>query len=156
MKGDLRGFAYPLQPVLNRQHWRIDRLRARLGAAQRAVQDAEEALQARERELLQQHAELARTTALRLDPAMVRRNLHWLAAQREDIARGAKALDALKEKRAELVAELNREQAKLEALNQHRSDDLAGYLQVQHHRAAAAADSEWIARRPGAGTGEPQ
>ena len=147
MNADLRGFHYALQPVLERQRWRIDALQARLGAAQRAVNEAQEALDAREQQLAAMHQSLAGARTGRLDPVLLRRSLHWLAGEREQIVAQRQQLEQLKADRAELLAEYRAQQAKLESLQQHRTERQAEYVQDTQRRAAAAADSDWLARQ---------
>lgn len=147
MSADLRGFHYALQPVLERQRWRIDALQAQLGAAQRAVSQAQEQLDARERQLAAMHQSLADARTGRLDPVLLRRSLHWLAGEREQIVGQRQQLEQLKAERAALLADYRAQQAKLEGLQQHRAEHLADYVQEAQRRAAAAADSDWLARR---------
>lgn len=147
MSADLRGFHYALQPVLDRQRWRIDALQAKLGVAQRAVSEAQDALHARERQLAVLHQSLADARAGRLDPVLLRRSLHWLAGEREQIAAQHQQLERLKAERDERLAEYRAQQAKLESLQQHRTEHQAEYVQEMQRRAAAAADNDWLARR---------
>ena len=147
MNADLRGFRYDLQPALNRQQWRVDALQARLAAALRAVVDARDAIERRERQLAEVHASLSGSEAVRLEPASRRRALQWLSAERIQISALRADLAHLEAKRAELQAECRGEEAKLESLHQHRSDSQGDYVLAQQRRDAAAADDDWIARR---------
>jgi hypothetical protein len=147
MSADLRGFSYAMQPALNRQRWRLDALQARLGAANRAIAQAQGALAQRETALAQRHEALGLACSQRLDPAVLRRGLHWLAAERDQIAELRRALQLLETQRAQVLADFRAQEAKLEALQQHRSGTVADYLQDDQRRASAVADGEWLARQ---------
>lgn len=147
MSADLRGFHYALQPVLERQRWRIDALQAKLGVTQRAVAEAQGALESREQQLAAMHETLAAGSTGRLDPVLRRRSLQWLAGEREQIAAQQQELERLKAERAELLAQYRAQQAKFESLQQHRAERQAEYVQETQRRAAAAADNDWLARR---------
>jgi hypothetical protein len=149
MTGDLRGFHYALQPALERQRWRTDALQAKLGAAQRAVTEAQAALDAREQQLGAMHQALADARSGRVDPVLLRRSLHWLAGERAQIALDHQALAQLKAQRAEVLAEYRAQQAKLESLQQHRAEHQAEYVQDAQRRLAAEADNDWLARQAG-------
>ena len=118
-----------------------------MGAAQRAVAEAQVALDSREQQLAAMHATLAAGGAGALDPVLRRRGLQWLAGEREQIAAQQTGLDQLRAERAELLAQYRAQQARLESLQQHRAERQAEYVQDTQRRAAAAADSDWLARR---------
>jgi hypothetical protein len=146
MNPDLRGFDYALQPVLNRQQWRIDALHAQLGAANRAIAQARDAIDERERLLRERHAALAQSSTRAIDPVLLRHHLHWLAAEREAIGRERQQLQRLGEERHRLLADCRAHEAKLESLQRHRSDSLADHLRTEQRRAASSADRDWLAR----------
>ena len=142
-----RGCPYPAPRGREPQPGRLDTLQAKLGAAQRAVAEAQGALEAREQQLAAMHQTLAGARTGRLDPVLLRRSRHWLAGEREQVAAQQRQLEQLKAERDERLAEYRAQQAKLEGLQQHRAEHQAEYVQDAQRRAAAAADSDWLARR---------
>lgn len=150
MTADLRGFVYALEPLLRRQRWELEALRARLGAANREIAGAVQALDTLQVQLTQQSASAAGAVTQRVDPAMHRRSLQWLARLREGIAQASQALQALRDRRAQLMAEHAQRQNRLDVIERHRAERLAGYALEHQNREAAQADREWLARQPAA------
>lgn len=154
MSFDARGFHYVLEPLLRRQRWQVEALQARLGVANRKVADARQELDERQARLREQHARAADAAVQRMDPALHRANLHWLAQLREEIAGMQRRLDALREERAQLLAQYVAGQNKLAVIEKHREECLAEYAQLDRGRAATAADRDWLARKPGGSPGQ--
>lgn len=153
MSFDARGFHYALEPLLRRQRWQVEALQASLGVAGRKLAGAQQELDAHHVQLREQHARAADAAAQRMDPALHRAQLHWLAQLREGIAGMQRRLDALREERAQLLAEYAAGQNKLAVMEKHREQCLAEYAQLDRSRAAAAADRDWLARQPGGTAG---
>lgn len=153
MSFDARGFHYALEPLLRRQRWQVEALQARLGVANRKVADAQQELDERKAQLHEQHARAADAAVQRMDPALHRANLHWLAQLREEISGMQRRLDELREERAQLLAEYVAGQNKLAVIEKHREECLAEYAQLDRGRAATAADRDWLARQPGGASG---
>lgn len=143
---DLRRFEYPLEPIRRQAGWRLDALRARLGALQAEI-DAESA---RVEHLRERHAAhcrgVAEGTGESLDPGARRQALWWLAELYRRVAAGDKALAALRARRGEAVAEYEAQLRKVEALDRHREDELAEFRRADSARVACDADREWLAR----------
>lgn len=148
MAADVRGFRYPLEPLLQRQRWQLEAAQARLGRATREVAEKRAAIDRREEGLRRQDADAARAAAARFDPVQQHRNLQWLAREREAIAGEQRELEALRGRRAEIAADCLARQNRLQVIEDHREDRVADYVQEQQGRLAAAADAEWLARRP--------
>lgn len=147
MAADVRGFRYPLEPLLRRQGWQLEAAQARLGRATREVSAKRNAIERREEGLRRQDADAARSAAARFDPVHQHRNLQWLAREREAIAAERRELEALRRQRAEIAADCLARQNRLQVIEDHREDRVADYAQEQQGRQAAAADAEWLARR---------
>ncbi|HSW22229.1 MAG TPA: hypothetical protein VLJ62_05645 [Burkholderiaceae bacterium] len=148
MTTDLRGFSYALEPLLRRQRWALEAAQSRLGLANREIAQATHALSGLQEQLADQNARAAQAATERMDPVLHRRSLQWLADMRQEIARAQQALDGLREQRSQLMAVCAQRQNKLDVIERHRDECRAVYAQEHDMRAAAAADRDWLARRP--------
>ena len=150
MSADLRGFTYALEPLRTRQRWQLEALQVKLGAANRDIAEVAATLAQFSEQLRAQHAQASDAVTRRIDPALQRRTLYWLVQLREEIAQAQSRMDRLCEQRAGLRAEFLAKQNKLDVIERHRDESLADYSQTQQNRVGAAADGDWLARRPGA------
>lgn len=147
MSTDVRGFTYALETLRSRQRWQLEALQVKLGAANRAIADAGGRLAQQEADLRAQLANASDAVTQRMDPVVHRRNLHWLAQLREQIAQAQARLDEMREGRASLRADCLARQNKLDVIERHREECLAQYAQAHENRLAAAADGAWLVRR---------
>lgn len=146
MSIDVRGFDYALEPLRKRQTWQLEALQAKLGLANQEIAGATLQLEQRNDRLREQHAMACDAVTQRINPALHRRSLQWLARLREEISLAQAQLGELRKKRAALLAECVAKQNKLSVIERHRDECLAEYAQTHQNRLAAAADGEWLAR----------
>ena len=147
MSVDLRGFQYELEPLRRQSAWRLDAARARVAGVRQQIRDAQvelDALRARYRE---QCEALARSIAQRIDPAVHRHMLSWLARLQSQVHHEEQALQELQAKRDELVVQCLREEQKLDMLDEHRTGCLEQFRLEARNREAAEADRDWLSRR---------
>lgn len=153
MSADPRGFEYPLEPVLRQATWRLEALRAELGNLQRDIDGEERALA----ELRERHSDQSRRvaggTAERLDPAALGWLMGWLVELVRRIRSGERTLRDLIARRAELASRYEEQCRKVEAVESHREDCLAQFLQEASARASNEADRDWLARLQGVAAG---
>lgn len=143
---DVRGFVYSLEPVRQRQQWRLDKSMVELAQAQQVLAGTE----ARMAQMLKTHDEQARTVGQalleRLDPAAHRRTLAYLAQLRGQWAQ----LDAQREEqrlaRDRLRRECLEQQMRLEGLIRHKENALTEYADEVRQRASNEQDRDWLAR----------
>ena len=143
---DARGFAYALEPVRQRQQWRLDRLLSELARAQHAVAAVESRRTAMQHTHDQQAYSASQKAGRSLDPQAYRQALTYLASLRGQCQALAsqrdvqtKALDAL---RQQCVAQ----QLRLEGLSRHKEDALTIYAETMRRRASVEQDRDWLAR----------
>jgi len=148
---DVRGFVYALEPVRQRQQWRMDKLMASLARAQQALAETE----ARMAEVQAMHDEQAskagQALVLRMDPGAHRAALGFLTHLRDQW----RELDA---KRKEQLAERDRLrkecmalQLRLDGMTQHKEDALTQYADEVRQRNSNEQDRDWLARSAAAG-----
>jgi len=143
---DVRGFVYSLEPVRQRQQWRLDKSMAELAQAQQVLAGTE----AQMAQVLKAHDEQARTVGQalleRLDPAAHRRTLAYLAQLRGQWAQ----LDAQREEQRLARDRLRRacleQQMRLEGLTRHKENALTEYADEVRQRASNEQDRDWLAR----------
>ena len=143
---DVRGFVYALEPVRQRQQWRMDKLMASLARAQQALAETE----VRMSEVLAMHDEQARKAGQalvqRMDPGAHRAALGFLTHLRDQW----RELDA---QRKEQLAERDRLrkdcmalQLRLDGMTQHKEDALTQYADEVRQRNSNEQDRDWLAR----------
>ena len=143
---DVRGFAYALEPLRQRQRWQLD-------AALASLADAQHELDITEKQLLQlRQAHDAQARALsdaamrRLDADAHRRTLAYLAQSRERAVRLEIEHNRQRETRDERRRDCVARQLRLDGLEQHRRDTLAEFANEARRRQANEHDREWLAR----------
>lgn len=146
MSVDLRGFDYPLEPVLQRQRWRLDALQARLGRLQRHLSARERM----SRDLQDQHAQVSRDFAASpnrmFNPETHTRTLSWLVQLQARLAEVTEELLGLESDRRALIALCNGQRCKVEAIEAHRDRSIGDFTREESGRLAAVADRDWLAR----------
>lgn len=141
---DTRGFHYPLQAVMLRREWAVERTQSELAQARAHCAGLE---QAREKALqaCEAQAGLAATAwTAAPDPAARRQMLGYLARLREQASDLLRRIETARLEVQELERTLEREQVRLATLQEHR-DGLRGEYAVGQQRAAEAqADAQWL------------
>ncbi|MDQ0086098.1 phage shock protein A [Variovorax boronicumulans] len=143
---DVRGFVYALEPVRQRQQWRMDKLMTSLARVQQALVETE----ARMNEVQAMHDERARNAGQalvqRMDPGAHRAALGFLTHLRDQ----RRELDA---QRKEKLAERDRLrkdcmalQLRLDGMTQHKEDALTQYADEVRQRNSNEQDRDWLAR----------
>jgi hypothetical protein len=147
---DVRGFVYALEPVRQRQQWRMDKLMALLARAQQALAETE----ARMDEVQAMHDEQAckagQALAQRMDPGVHRAALGFLTHLRNQWQElDAKRKEQLVE-RDRLRKECMALQLRLDGMTQHKEDALTQYADEVRQRDSNEQDRDWLARSAGA------
>lgn len=143
---DVRGFVYALEPVRQRQQWRMDKLLASLARAQQALAET----QGRMNEVQALHDEQARSAGQflvrRMDPRAHRSALDFLTQLRDQW----RALDAQRQsqqtERDLLRKECTALQLRLDGMTRHREDALNQYADEVRQRNSNEQDRDWLAR----------
>lgn len=141
---DTRGFNYPLQAVMLRRQWAIDRIQGQMAAARAAClqlqTDHEQTVEACETQAAQAKAAWASAP----DPVARQRMLGYLARLRDKQSGLQRQIDAAREEIGQLEQVLTQEQIRLGTLKEHR-DGLRGEFVLGQQRAAEAqADAQWL------------
>ncbi|TWD85738.1 hypothetical protein FB547_105250 [Variovorax beijingensis] len=143
---DVRGFVYALEPVHQRQQWRMDKLMASLARAQQALVETE----ARMSEVLGMHDEQARKAGQalvqRMDPGAHRVALGFLSHLRNQW----RELDVQRKEQLAERDRLRKEcmalQLRLDGMTQHKEDALSQYADEVRQRNSNEQDRDWLAR----------
>jgi chromosome segregation ATPase len=143
---DLRGFAYPLQALVQRKEWQVEERLRQLAAAlqrlQQAQQECEELSAA-----CSGHAEQARQAwHKRADPATYQRLLVYLAGQQEKTVQLQGRREALQLEHQRAQQDYLALQKQLEGLSRHRQDCQDEYAAGERTRQLAQADQDWAGR----------
>lgn len=144
---DARAFIYTLEPIRQRQQWRLDKAQAALSRAQAELAETEAALM----QVLEAHEEYARHVssqlALRLDPVAHRLSLVRLSRFREEAKQLEESRLRLRDRCEALREALLCERVKLDGLDRHKHDALAEYAAEMRHLALNESDRDWLGRR---------
>lgn len=143
---DVRGFVYTLEPIRQKQQWRLDKLMADLARAQQLLTETEDRLA----ELQQRHdlqAEASGKLLLqRLDPEVHRRALGYLAQLRGQAHHLAAERDGQRSARDRLREACVAQQLRIESLTRHKDDALVAYADEVRKRGITEQDRDWLAR----------
>lgn len=143
---DVRGFVYALEPVRQRQQWRLDKSMAALAQAQQVLRETE----ARMAQVLLEHdaqaKEIGQRLSLRLDPAVHRRTLDYLAHLRSQWQQLDVRRETERVARDRLRTDCVTQQMRLEGLTRHKEDALTEYADEVRHRNSNEQDRDWLAR----------
>ncbi|QRY35506.1 hypothetical protein JVX96_29830 (plasmid) [Variovorax sp. PDNC026] len=143
---DVRGFVYALEPVRQRQQWRLDKLMSALGRAQQALRDTEVRID----QVQAMHDEQARSAGLalqqRMDPRTHRHALGFLTHLRDQHTQ----LEVLRQEQLVEKDRLRKEcmalQLRLDGMTQHKEDALTTYADEVRQRNSNEQDRDWLAR----------
>jgi hypothetical protein len=143
---DLRGFAYPLQALVQRKQWQVEKRQRELAAALRSLQQADQA-HTELAALCSSHTELARRAWRdRTDPASYQRQLAHLARQQASKTQLEARLQQLRLAHQQAQGACVASQLQLDGLCRHRQDCQHAYAAGERSRQLAQADQDWIAR----------
>ena len=147
MNIDLRGFDYALEPIRRQHQWRLDAVRARLGAIQREIDDSQQKLAELRESHLRQSEQAAQCLVDRFDPGSHTRALQWLVRSQAQILHSEQALSVLYRNREAVQAQCLNQQRILDVIEEHRSDSLAEFASMEAGRLANEADRDWLSRQ---------
>lgn len=144
---DTRGFDYPLEPVRQRSHHRVETAAGKLGETQRDLSKAREEVKAaieRCRALAMQFTPAAKAA---IDPHRAIAAANRMVALRTALV-AAEEEEAAMKRAVELAqAELDQARIERETFETHRAELLAEHAVEQARRFQAQADQDWLARR---------
>ena len=143
---DIRGFVYALEPLRQREQWRMDKAMTALAQAQHALLMLEQQMK-QLRDTHDQHAAaIGQGLSSRLDPSVYQRALGYLAHLRDQW----KTLDAQRQAQQSARDQLRREclahQVRLEGLTRHRDDALTQHAHEVRQRSLSEQDRDWLVR----------
>lgn len=151
---DTRGFDYPLEPVRQRSHHRVETATGKLGETQRDLTKARDEVKAaieRCRALATQFTPVAKAT---IDPHRAIAAANRMVALRTALA-AAEEVEAEKQRAVEQAqSELDQARIERETFETHRAELLADHAVEQARRFQAQADQDWLARRSFVGARE--
>ena len=143
---DIRGFDYPLEPVHQLAHHRVDAAVAELGARQRALQAARQRLQDVEEQCRALAGRGAPVQASVIDPRRAMAVLHRLQQLGRLVAEAERAVAGCEADVARAQRALEQACTRREAFDLHRQKALQVHLQAVAARQQSAADQDWLAR----------
>jgi peptidyl-tRNA hydrolase len=143
---DLRGFRYPLEPLLHKQQWRVDALQARLAAADKLVEAARQVCRDAQSALDACAHGLRQPGGGKLDPQAYGRGLAYLAALQTDLARNKLHLEQLRLDRDALREAYLQAQCKVDLTIEHKDECLKEYVLAEQNRVSSEVDRDWLAR----------
>jgi chromosome segregation ATPase len=146
MTGDVRLFDYPLDPSLQRLRWRLDEQLAELA---RALADVEP-LRTRRDALVAEAAAVARESAQaqarRMDLALARHALDYLAGLHRQLVAAERQLHEAERAVVERRDAVAATQADIDKLERDRQECLVAHLREVERRAQREIDQDWTAR----------
>lgn len=141
---DIRGFNYPLQAVMLRRQWAIDRIQGQMAAARGACLELQNAHDEASRAGDAQAAQARTAWTQSPDPGAQQRMLGYLTRLREKQAGLQRQIDAAREEILQLEKVLLQEQIRLRTLEEHRDGLRGEYTLGQQRTAEAQADAQWL------------
>jgi hypothetical protein len=150
---DLRGFNYPLEPLLKRQQWNLDALQLKLGRLEKAAGAATVSRTVTQAAYDEHARDVRKGPGVALEPAAYGRTLAHLAGLQAEIARLNLRLEELRQERRALQAEYLSTQVKMNIAKTHKQECLLDYAASQQNRLDSERDREWLARAAHARTG---
>ncbi|MCO4855929.1 hypothetical protein MKD49_05460 [Herbaspirillum sp. WGmk3] len=143
---DLRGFEYPLAPLLLRHKWALEALQVSMARVLRKLNDLRSEVHNAEQARNAQQEHLKQFPQRYLDPFLRRRALDYLTHTREAISALQERVEAAQSEHKALLSQCQKEQVQIDLLEQHQKQQLYDYALRQRAKTAAAMNHEWIAR----------
>ncbi|MGJ7502499.1 hypothetical protein ACSFBF_19225 [Variovorax sp. ZT5P49] len=143
---DVRGFVYALEPVRQRQQWRLDKLMSAFARAQQALRDTEARIDSVQAAHDEQARNAGQALQQRMDPRTHRHALGFLMHLRDQ----RKQLDALRQEQLAEKDRLKKEcmalQLRQDGMTQHKEDALTKFADEVRQRNSNEQDRDWLAR----------
>jgi flagellar biosynthesis chaperone FliJ len=143
---DLRGFAYPLEPLLTLQRWDADALQAKLAKLDRQVAQSADALAQLTADYAHRAQAMRAGQGAAFDPTAYGRSLAYLGDLQGQIVEAERQLAGMKEQRRLLQQASWKAQLKVDVSSSHRSECIAEYAASQSGRLNSERDRDWLAR----------
>lgn len=141
---DTRGFSYPLQAVMLRRQWAIDRIQGQMAVARSACAELQNEHDETTQACEAQAAKARTSWTDSPDPGAQQRMLGYLARLREKQSVLQRQIDSAREEIQQLEEVLTQERIRLSTLEKHR-DGLRGEFTLAQQRAAESqADAQWL------------
>lgn len=143
---DLRGFQYPLEALMRREQWQLDRLRAEWARAQRATREARQGLVRLDARHGQAREAIALRWTNRPDAGLHSASIVYLARLQTEMKTQREHIDTLAQRQAHARTHYLDQRKRLSAIERHREDALGEFAREQLRRASVEADRDWLSR----------
>jgi len=143
---DLRTFAYPLEPLLRKQQWRVDALEAKLAVVGKLLAAAKTEREAAQTALEACAGEMRKLAGCAVDPSAYGRQLVYLMELQEGVERTTLRLEQLKLDRQAVTEEYVQAQRKVDVTTAHKDECMKEYILSEQNRLSGEMDREWLAR----------
>jgi hypothetical protein len=143
---DLRGFAYPLEPLRRKQQWRVDALQAKLALAMKSLGQARQERDAAAAELAACAQQMRQRSGGALDPAAYARQLAYLIELQAGVERRTQQVEQRAHERQAVKDEYVEAQRSVDVTNAHREECMKEYIVYEQNRMNGEVDREWLAR----------
>jgi len=144
---DLRGFVYGLEPVQQKQQWRLDALQVQLSKTHKQLQQHQAALDALQLTHREQSLHATQALQRQFNPAAHSLTLAYLAQLQEQIDVSQARLVQTQNEQKALQQACIAQQNRLVLLTRHREQATQAYMKEEANRLASEADRDWMARR---------
>jgi chromosome segregation ATPase len=143
---DLRGFSYPLEPLLTLQRWDADALQSKLAKLDRQIEERTAALAQTAADYARRAQAMRTNEGTALDPAAYGRALAHLGGVQTQIVEIERQIGRLKDDRLRLQQAYRKAQLKVDVTSSHRNECVADYVAAQSNRVNSERDRDWLAR----------
>jgi hypothetical protein len=143
---DLRGFAYPLEPALQRAQHRLDAALSHIAECQRESVLAQQAMDRMRCEYAEQSARLAPAAHSPVDPMRALASALRLERMQRALLAASETLDARQRLLCVARRDVERRRVELEVLETHRHAAEATHCNEVDRLQQRAADHDWVAR----------
>lgn len=143
---DLRGFAYPLEPLLHKQQWRVDALQSKLALAGKLLAQAREERQAAVTELDRCAAAMRQRSGAAVDPSAYGRQLAYLLELQAQVAHATRLVEQAESERQAVMDAYIEAQRSVEVTCAHKEECMKEYIVSEQSRLSSEVDRDWLAR----------
>jgi flagellar export protein FliJ len=146
MTADLRGFVFPLQPLLQRSQWELDAVQTRLGNAVERESAAREILESLRRTWREATPAAAARKGTVLNAMSLMREREYLSRLHKRIEKARQELRQRIEEREACQSDCLAAQQQLEGYKRCRESNLKQFVDAQYAIQQTQMDHDWIAR----------
>lgn len=143
---DLRGFKYPLAPLLQKLTWELTKAEQAYAKGVSDHQDEQSRLVLAQQALTQAYADAKRRQETNWHPHVMLLDLQWTQSLRQQVIQQEARVLESQQRLVNLREDWLRCQVKLEGVQRHKEESIQHFAKEQARQMAVDADRDWLAR----------